>query len=249
MNLDPLQWIVAAVGAFLIGLSKTGIAGIGILAITLFTSVLPPRESVGLVLVLLICADLVAVAAFRRHAVWSHLWKLFPWTAAGVVLGWMAMGRVDDTQVSKLIGGILVGLCLMQLWRYLKREEKAALHAAPQGWAYVPAMGLMAGFTTMVVNAAGPIMILYLLAAGLSKNNMVGTGAWYFLIINLFKLPFSWSLGLINVASLSIDVWLAPLAVAGALSGKVLLVHINQKAFEISALSLTFLASLKLLFF
>jgi uncharacterized membrane protein YfcA len=108
-------------------------------------------------------------------------------------------------------------------------------------------MGLMAGFTTMVANAAGPIMILYLLASGLPKMEFVGTGAWYFLLMNLFKVPFSYSWGLINPASLAIDLILAPFAVIGALSGRALIPYINQRLFEGMALGLTFVASLKLL--
>ncbi len=249
LNLEPLQWLLAGGGAFLIGLSKTGIAGIGILAVTLFSSVFPAKESVGLVLVLLICADVVAVSAYRRHAVWSHLWRLFPWTIAGVILGWLALGHVDDGQVRQMMGAILAVLSLMQLRQRLSKGAKPEPEPGgrPHGLAYVAVMGLLAGFTTMVANAAGPIMILYLLAAGLPKLEFVGTGAWYFLLMNCFKVPFAAQLGLINTQSLSVDLWLAPLAIAGALSGKLLLPHINQRTFEITALALTLVASMKLL--
>jgi uncharacterized membrane protein YfcA len=246
-HLETWQWALAGLGAFLIGLSKTGIGGIGILAVTIFSSVFPARGSVGLVLVLLICADVVAVTAFRRHAVWSHLWPLFPWTIAGVLLGYFAMGRVDDLQVRKMIGSILVLLVSVQFRQYFKgtqERERIARH----GLLYIALMGLAAGFTTMVANAAGPIMILYLLAAGLPKMEFVGTGAWYFLLMNCFKVPFSWKLGLINPASLSVDLMLAPLAVAGALSGRKLLPYIDQRLFEGLALSTTFLAALRLVF-
>ena len=243
MHLETWQWALACLGAYLIGLSKTGIAGIGILAVTIFSNVVPARESVGLVLIVLICADVVAVTAFRRHAVWSHLWLLFPWTGLGVGLGYFAMGKVDDLQVRKMIGTILAILVLVQFRQFFsKKQQKKGQH----GLLYVALMGLAAGFTTMVANAAGPIMILYLLAAGLPKMEFVGTGAWYFLLMNCFKVPFSWSLGLINPASLQVDLVLAPFAVAGALSGRALLPFINQRLFESMALSMTLLAALKL---
>ena len=249
MHLETWQWVLACFSTFLIGLSKTGIAGLGILSVTLFSVVMPARESVGLVLVLLICADVVAVTTYRRHAVWSHLWRLFPWTILGVVLGRFAMGHVDESQFRRLIGVILVAMVLLQFWEKIKKinadtAEKKEKHSL---W-YVGTMGILAGFTTMVANAAGPIMILYLLATGLPKMEFIGTGAWYFFLMNCFKVPFSYSLGLINLSSLGIDLRLAPFAVAGALVGRWLIPYINQRVFEAVALGLTLVASLKLLF-
>lgn len=244
MHLELWQWTLACIGAYLIGVSKTGIAGIGILAVTIFTYVVPAKESVGLVLVILICGDIVAVTAFSRHAVWSHLWRLFPWTIVGVVIGYLAVGKINDLQVRKLIGGILVVLVLLQFKQYFKKNSEGS---GKHGMLYVALMGLAAGFTTMVANAAGPVMILYLLATGLPKYEFVGTGAWFFFLLNCFKVPFSYSLGLINPGSLSVDLMLAPFAFLGAFSGKALLPHINQRLFEGIALSLTFLAALKLL--
>jgi uncharacterized membrane protein YfcA len=256
VQLELWQWALAALGTFAIGVSKTGIAGLGILAVALFALIFPTRASVGLVLPLLICADVVAVTAFRRHAVWAHLWRLFPWAALGVVLGYVAMGRINDHQVNKLIAGILVVMVAMQIARRYKmhqasrRGEETAAEEAPQGelW-FVATMGILAGFTTMVANAAGPIMILYLLAMRLPKMEFIGTGAWYFLTLNLFKVPFSMNLGLVTPASLLFDLKLAPFAVTGALCGRALLRHIDQRLFENLALGLTALAALKLLFF
>lgn len=106
---------------------------------------------------------------------------------------------------------------------------------------------MTAGFTTMVANAAGPVMILYLLAMRLPKLVFVGTAAWYFMALNLFKLPFSASLGLINPASLGVDLWLGPFAVLGALAGRPVVARLNQRVFEQVALALTFGAALVML--
>ena len=108
--------------------------------------------------------------------------------------------------------------------------------------------GVSAGFTTMVANAAGPIMIMYLLAMQLPKLVFMGTSAWFFFVLNLFKVPFSYSLGLINFSSLHISLVLAPFAVLGALTGHVLIHHINQNLFELLALVLTLVAGLRLFF-
>lgn len=242
------QWLLAGLGAFLIGLSKTGIAGIGILAVAIFASVLPARESVGAVLVTLIAGDVVAVTAYRREVSWAHLWRLFPWTAAGVVVGALALNRIDDTGVRRLIGGILLSLIAIHIFRRMQQNTTSVdlAEAPPRVW-IVGLTGLMAGFTTMVANAAGPVMIMYLLALRLPKLFFIGTAAWFFLVINLFKVPFSFGLGLITTTSLGISLRLIPIAVLGALSGRRLVHAIDQRLFEQLALGLTLIAAIRLL--
>lgn len=243
MHLEVWQWALGALGAFLVGLSKTGIPGLGILNVAIFALVFPARESVGLVLVILICGDLVAVASYRRDASWPHLFRLFPWAAAGVVLGYIALGRVNDLQMRRMIGLILIALVVFQ---YVRSRHPRKPDDVPPAW-LAPLTGITAGFTTMVANAAGPVMVLYLLAMRLPKILFVGTAAWYFLVINLFKVPFSVSLGLINVGSLGISLLFAPFAVAGALAGRPIVERLNQRWFELSALVLTFAAALWML--
>lgn len=249
LQLGVGPWIVLIVGALLIGLSKTGISGIGIFAVALFALVLPARESVGAVLPILISADLVAVTAYRRHAVWKHLWPLFPWAAAGIILGYFAIGRINDRQVALLVGVILIVLVVLQ-WLRMRRGQAAGGTAdpdVPTSLPFVAAVGMLAGFTTMVANAAGPIMILYLLAMRLPKMEFIGTGAWYFLLLNLFKVPFSLQLGLISSSSLALDLRLFPLAILGAIGGRALIPYINQQLFEGLALIFTVIAAVKLL--
>ena len=190
MHLELWQWALGALGAFLVGLSKTGVPGLGILNVAIFASVFPARESVGLVLVILLCGDIVAVTTYRRDASWPHLLRLFPWAAAGIVAGYFALGRVDDIQMRHLIGVILLGLVALQ---YIRSRRPAAPdgEALPVRAWLAPLAGIIAGFTTMVANAAGPVMVLYLLAMRLPKIVFVGTAAWYFFALNVFKLPFS----------------------------------------------------------
>jgi uncharacterized protein len=238
------EWVVAVVGALLIGLSKTGIPGIGIFSVALFALLVPARQSSGLVLPLLISADVVAVTAYRKHAQWNHLWGLFPWAVLGIGIGYFAMGRIDNTQTSRLIGVLLAGMVAVHLWR---KRNPATDEAVPHTIVFVAAMGVLGGFTTMVANAAGPIMILYLLAMRLPKYEFIGTGAWYFFLLNCFKVPFSMNLGLINAETLRLDLMLAVFAVGGALFGRGLLPYLNEKLFESLALAFTVIAAVKLL--
>jgi len=107
---------------------------------------------------------------------------------------------------------------------------------------------VLAGFTTLVANAAGPLMTVYMLARRLPKMDFVGTGAVFFLLLNFFKVPFMVHLGLINQSSFSFNLMLAPIVVAGAFLGQKLVASIDQRTFENLALVLSTAAGLKLLF-
>ncbi len=248
--LNAWEWVILLLGSLVVGLSKTGIAGLGIFTVALFASVLPARESTGVLLLLLICGDLIAVPLYRRHAVWPHLWKLCPWVAAGVVLGYLAMGQLQgDKAFQRLIGGILLAMVAIHLWRQRLPacDPDRTNDRVPHRTWFAALMGTMAGFTTMVANAAGPVMILYMLAMQLPKMEFMGTGAWFFLAVNLFKVPFSYRLELITPASLALDLKLAPMVVLGAVLGRMLIGHINQRLFEMLALALTVLAAARML--
>lgn len=247
---NPTAWALALFGAFLIGTSKTGLSGCGILAIALFAQILPARASTGIVLPLLVAADIVAVLAFRRHAVWSHLYRLFPATAAGVVLGSLALRTSflkSNDSVKVFIGIVIVGIVAYAYVHRWRKSRNQTDEPKPMGWPVIVATGLVAGLLTMIANAAGPIMVFYLLAAGLPKNEFLGTGAWFYFVMNLFKVPFSASLGLISSTSFTFDLVLIPFVVAGALLGKWLMSLINQKVFEELTLALALLSGLNLL--
>ena len=245
MNLTFWQWLLLALGAFFTGLSKTGMAGLGVLPVALFANALPARASTGALLPLLLCADLFGVAFFRKHASWGHLWRLFPWVVAGVVAGYLALDHVSNDQVRRLIGGILLVMVTLHVWR--QRQADRLNDRLPHTAWFAAITGFLAGFTTMVANAAGPVMGLYLLAIGLPKLAFIGTGAWFFMLVNAFKVPFSLHLGLINLASLKTDALLVLPMIPGALLGPILLKRLHQRAFEVMVLTLTVLAALRLL--
>jgi uncharacterized protein len=246
MHLDVWQWTLLSLGAFTTGLSKTGVTGLGVFAVALFANALPARASTGALLPLLLCADVFGVAYFHKHADWSHLLRLFPWVIAGVVGGWLALDHISNLQVQRMIGAILIGMVALQVWR--QRQSEGVAKALPQTWWFAGVTGVLAGFATMVANAAGPVMMLYLLATGLPKLVFVGTGAWFFMLVNAFKVPFSLHLGLISPSSLALDALLILPMVPGALLGPKILQHLNQRHFEVMALSLTVAAALRLLF-
>jgi uncharacterized membrane protein YfcA len=242
LNFHAWEWILAVLGALLVGVAKTGITGLSLLFVAIFAAIMPARRSTGVVLPLLILGDVVAFLSYRRHAHWAHVWRLFPWAAAGVVSGFFAMGRMDDRQTSVAIGAIVIALTALHLVRRarpgLPQEERAR-------W-FAPLIGVLAGFTTIVSNAAGPLMVIYLLAMRLPKMEYMGTGAVFFLLLNLFKIPFMMALGLITQGSLTLNLVLAPAVIAGSVLGRWLLGWINQRMFENIALALTLVAAARM---
>ncbi len=245
VHLTIWQWFLLALGAFFTGLSKTGIAGLGVLPVALFANAMPARASTGALLPVLLCADLFGVAFFRKHASWPHLWRLFPWVLVGIIAGYFALDRVGNLAMQRMIGGILVVMVALHIWRKGQSDQLSA--RLPHTWWFAAITGVLAGFTTMVANAAGPVMGLYLLAIGLPKLAFIGTGAWFFMLVNASKVPFSARLGLITPESLLLDAVLAIPMIPGALLGPVILHRINQRAFELMVLVLTVVAAARLL--
>jgi uncharacterized membrane protein YfcA len=245
LGLGVWQWAILAVGALMVGVSKTGVAGLSLLFVALFAAALPSsKQASGLVLPLLIVGDLVAVLSYRRHMLWSHLARLLPWTAVGVVVGFLALGTMSDRTARTVIGAILLGMTALSYWLRLRRSTDGR---ALRHWGFAAGIGILAGFTTLVANAAGPLMAIYLVAMRLPKLEYVGTAAVFFCLLNLFKLPFMMDLGLVTGASLQLNLLLAPLVVLGALAGRRILMRLNQRVFEELALGLSGIAALVLL--
>jgi uncharacterized membrane protein YfcA len=232
----------------MIGVSKAGIPGLSILSIALFNHVFASaKQTSGLILPLLIFGDFVAVFSYRKHTQWHYLWRLFPWTAAGVVLGYFTLGRISDQTARILVGWIIVALAALSIWRRYawagpEAEESVSFH-----WSVGAAIGVTAGFITLVANAAGPLMAIYLVAMRLPKMEYVGTAAVFFMLLNLFKVPFMVDLGLITTQSFGFNLALAPAVLIGVLAGRWLLKHINQNLFELLVLLLSAIGGILLI--
>lgn len=242
MNFTGGEWCLALLGALLVGVSKTGITGLSLLFVAMFAAVMPAKQSTGVVLPLLILGDVVAFVLYRRHALLSHVWRLVPWAAGGVVIGFYALGRMNEHQTRVAIGAIVVSLTVLHLAR--RAGGLPADLALPPWFAWV--IGILAGFTSLVANASGPLMVIYLLAMRLPKMEFMGTGAVFFLLMNLFKFPFMVDLGLVNHASLTLNLMLAPAVIVGTVLGRWLLGRIDQRLFENIALGLTLVAGARM---
>ena len=252
MNLEIWQWVLGAGAALFVGISKTGIPGTGILVVPLLAFVFGARPSVGVMLPMLIFADCFAVAWYRRHAQWDKIVLLLPWVVAGLVVGTWALwatGASKSDILGRIIGGIVLAMLALHLLRGRLGER-----LTPRSKIGAASTGVVAGFTTMISNAAGPVMSIYFAAHDMPKKEFVGTSAWYFFIVNLTKLPVFMILSLdnpnnpiITKNSLYFVGIMTPVILIGVFIGKWLLPRFSQKAFDSTVLILAGAAAIKLL--
>ncbi|WP_228552253.1 sulfite exporter TauE/SafE family protein [Gracilibacillus salitolerans] len=244
-ELTIVEWIIIVFSALLIGFAKAGVASMGILVVTIFMIIFPARDSVGILLPLLIVGDLFAVIYYRRNVVWRYLFSLVPWVLIGIGLGYLVLDVVTSEQLKPMIGILVLALILLHISREKLGERFVKL--LPESKLFTFSMGILAGFTTMIGNAAGGVMAIYLLVKGLPKQEFVGTGAWFFLFVNVIKVPFYISLGIITVESITFNLWLIPAILIGALIGVRVIKIMPQKVFQILVLAFAALGAIRLL--
>ncbi|WP_406176194.1 sulfite exporter TauE/SafE family protein [Streptomyces sp. NBC_00996] len=243
------EFAALAAAALLVGFSKTAVSGANTVSLAIFAAVLPARASTGVLLPILIVGDVLAVLTYRRHAHWPTLWRLFPAVAAGVVFGTLFLVWADDAVVRTSIGAILLLMAAVTVWRRraTAQDDEPDSVATRTGRVKARSYGVLGGFTTMVANAGGPVMSMYLLSAGFRKLGFLGTSAFFFLIVNVSKVPFSVGLGLIDGHSLLLDAALAVFVVPGAFIGKWAVNRINQLLFERLVIAATVVGGVQLL--
>ena len=246
-NLEPWQYVLLILSAFCVGLGKGGLPGIGNLTVILAALVLPAKASVGILLPILISADIIAVLVYRRHTEWCYIKKLAPWVIVGIVIGFFVFSRVDDAQVRFLIGFILLSMTGVHFYRKWASRKTSEGDTLPHHLAFIVSAGIISGFATMVANAAGPVAALYFIASGLPKYAYIGTAAWFFLLVNIFKVPFMVHLEIINFVSLRFSVNLMIFSALGAMIAPLIVRHINQKVFEFLIWFFVIVGGLKLI--
>ncbi len=238
------EWILAVVAALGVGIGKAGLSGMGMFHVLIFAFLFGARASTGVVLPLLLVGDVAAVRIFHQHARWDYVRRMLPPACLGVVLAAWFMRDLDETLYRPVIGWVTLILSILQ---FVRMYRPGWFGNVPHARWFAWTMGILAGAATMLANAAGPVFAIYLIAVGLPKMEFVGTSAWFFFIINLFKVPFSVALGLIRGQTLMLNLILAPAVLIGVLAGRWLLERIPQALFERMLLAFAVLAALRLI--
>ena len=231
--------------SILVGITKIGIPGIGILIVPLMATALPTGTSIGFVLGMLIIGDLFAIVYHRHNARWRYMLYLLPAAIAGIVAGYFILKMINDQQLRPVIGIIVLVMLGINFWRTRHQTGETNI---PTQWWFAAGLGFVAGMTSMMANAAGPIMIIYLMAMKLPKLEFVGTSAWFFFIVNWLKVPFSAKLDMMTLATIKLNLMAIPFIAVGALLGVFVLKRIPQRAFTAVVQILAVAAAIKLVF-
>lgn len=242
-ELTTTQWLWVGFCALAIGMAKTGLGGAGMLVVPIMASIFGAKESTGYVLILLIMADFFGVGYYHRHAEVRQLVKLIPSTVAGVLVAIWVGDSLNAEQFQLLLAIVILLGIAITIINFSKKD------LIPKNMVFASVAGFLGGFTTMIGNAAGPIMSIYFLSMGFDKNKFIGTAAWFFLAVNLFKVPFHifvWET--ITVRNFLFDITLFPLILMGALFGVWVVKKIPERPYRIFIIVSVTLAALKLFF-
>lgn len=244
LHISPLEWLVIMICGMLIGMSKVGVPGVSMIVVPSLAFIFGAKQSTGVLLPILMMADIFGVSYYRRHANWNHLVKVIPWAVAGLLLALWVGELVNDKQFKSLIA-ILVFLSIgLMLWQ----DKRKGVALFPDKWWFAASMGILGGFATMIGNVAGPVFTIYLLAMHLPKNSFIGTSAWFFMVINFTKFPlqyFVWNN--IRPETLMVDLVTLPAIAAGAFLGFKVVKFIPEHAYRGFVIAITVLSAFLLL--
>jgi uncharacterized protein len=241
-----LTLALACLGALCLGVSKTGFPGLAIINVLLIAELFGAKNSVGIILPMLIACDLIVYPLFRKYANWKMVWPLVPVTLGAVIGAWFLLDALNEQTARRVIGFIILFMLVLQLVREFRREF---LENLPDSRIFRWFSCLLIGVSTMLANAAGPVYSIWALVHRMKKEDFLGVGARFFLLVNLFKVPFLGQLELINRESLQLNALLLPALISGILLGKKLIHLVPQRAFEILLYGFSALAAVRLLLY
>lgn len=202
------------------------------------------KPSTGIILPMLCIADLFAVWYYHRHANWKEIIRLLPFAVLGILIAVYIGKVINDSTFKNIIGIIILASVLLMFWQDFRKDK----FKVPDKHWYAGIFGSTGGFATMIGNAAGPIMAIYLQTMRLPKNVYIGTGAWFFLIINFSKLPLQiWVWNNITWKTLSFNLILVPAIALGAYIGIKLVKLLPEKGYRIFILISTAISAILLL--
>lgn len=245
-GVNGIQLLILIISAILIGINKTGMPGIGVLPVIMLSIFFPAKYSTGLQLIMLCMADFMAMLYYRRKGNLKLVCKILPCALIGLGAGSLCLRFLGDNEggLKVVIAVIILSLSIFNYWRlhYLKVD------ALPESFLFASIVGIFAGVTTQIANAAGPVMAVYLLALRLPKDEYMGTSVWCFFILNLIKLPiFIWE-GRITYQAFRTDLSMFPFILLGAIIGIFFVRKVPQKLFNSVIEVLVLVSGIKLLY-
>ncbi|HHU79351.1 MAG: sulfite exporter TauE/SafE family protein [Caldicoprobacterales bacterium] len=243
-GLTNIQLLLLAAAAVIIGFGKTGITGATLPAVAIVAYIFGGKLSSGVMLTALIFADIPALYHYRKHGKLKDVLRLLPPAVAGIILGTVIGSYLNDTYFKFLMGLIVIACAALLLYREASKKE---LQVPQNRWLHI-LVGIMAGFSTMVGNAAGPVMSVYLLSLSYDRQRFLGTAAWFFFFVNLIKVPFHvfiWET--ISWETVRYTFLMIPFILLGAMIGVFFIKRINEQVFKKLVIAATIVAALRLM--
>jgi uncharacterized membrane protein YfcA len=243
-NLTPAYILLFLLIAMCIGMAKAGLGGLGLAVVPVMALIFGAKESTGVILPMLIAADIMAVLYYRKNAEWKYIIKILPWVAAGITGGMIVGNYVNSSQFRLVMATVVWSMLFLMVVNDIRKKSSHELHGNIFFTAF---MGIAGGFATMIGNSAGPVFTLYFLSMRLSKNEFIGTGAWLYLIMNTGKLPlqaFVWKN--ITASSLLLDLVSLPFIAAGIFLGIYIVKLFPEKVYRYFVIITTLVTSVLL---
>lgn len=212
-DLTTLSFMLLAV--LILGLSKGGFAGIGMVSMPLLSLIIPPGVAAGIILPVLLFQDAISVFAYRRSFDKANLRLLLPAGAIGILVGALMVSSIDQSIFELVLGTVSLVFGIERLFRYLGGPPKP--HKSNRVVGVI--CGVLAGFTSMIAHAGVPPFQFYVLPQRLPRDVFIGTSVMFYAVVNLIKLPFFLSLGQIDTTTLKISAALFPVAFLSVLLG------------------------------
>ena len=243
-QLSQVDILLAFLATLLLGIGKSGLKGLGVIIVTLMALVFGSKASTGILMPMMITADIFAVIYYHRHTQWKFLKKLLPMMVVGVLLGVWWGNDISEALFKQVMAFFILATVLVMIWMDRTKTFSIPKHPAFSGF-----MGLLCGFTSMIGNLAGPISNIYFLAMRLPKNEFIGTAAWLFFIINVFKLPFHFFVWeTVTWESLALNSIMIPMVILGFFIGVKIVKRISNLNYRRFILIVTAIGGIVLLF-
>ncbi len=241
---DPSLWWVMILCAVLIGFTKTSFAAIGTIVVPIMALAFGAKPSTGLLLPILCLADLGAIVYYRRSCSWSHLVRLLAWAVVGLFVGVAVDHFIPSAWFRYLLAfSILLSVAVLVVNQMKKRTDEK-----PKKRWVLALYGIAGGFSTMIGNAAGPIMSVYLLSVKMPKLLFVGTSAWFFMAINYIKMPLQiWVWDNIHLDAIIIGASMIPFIAIGSALGIYLVKIVPEELYRKLVIWITLFSALVLL--
>lgn len=230
-------WLLCVIAAVLIiGIAKSGFGGgVAVVATPLFAVAMPTTDALGILLPVLLAADIFAVAQHYKKASYRLLGWMWLGAAAGVLMatGVLVLVGQHNHLLERVLNLFVGGVCLAFVGVQLYRLCGGKIRGIPTGRRGGAIAGGAAGFVSTFTHAAGPIITIYLLERKTPKAAFVGTMAVFFLVLNVAKLPTFFALHLIHSGTMVASIWLLPVVPVGAMLGLWMYKRVPEKPFTV----------------